>query len=55
MFLALGMPGPFEWIIILVMLLGGWLVLRALVRAGRPPERRGFDVEPPRDNRDERR
>ena len=45
--IALGMPGFFEWIIILVILaalIGGAILI---ARGGRPPrEPRGFDVEP---------
>ena len=50
--LGIGNPGPFEWLIILVLLLamvfGVGLAVRIYRATGRPREPRGFDVEPPR-------
>lgn len=47
---AVGMPGPFELLIILVfltVLLGGFLLLLRASRGGVGPRARGFDPGPP--------
>jgi hypothetical protein len=53
--LGLGMPGPFEWLIILIMLAIVVGVLWLLIRAGRPasPRPRGFEVNPHQSDRAE--
>jgi hypothetical protein len=53
--LGIGMPGPFEWIIILVMLALAVGVVWLLIRAVRPPPSgpRGFDVDTRKSNRTE--